>query len=85
MESMTSSHEAASPCATNTITMTTTSSVPPFPRRQEPWALHFLWLTAAALAGLVLIYLAARQKIAPWRLCPAYLALLLISNAGTAL
>lgn len=56
---MTYSFEGTSPCGTTTLTITTTASVPPSPRRQDPSPLYFLWPTATALAGPVVICTAA--------------------------
>ncbi len=74
-----------SAAANSTLMITTTASLPPAPRRQDPWALYLLWLTAAALAGLMAMYFASQQKLLAWRVRPAYLALALLTISMAAL
>ncbi len=66
-----------------TLMITTAASVPSAPGRKDPPATFLLWLMTAALAGLLGIYFAGRQKLLPWRVRPAFLALgLLVIAAG---
>jgi hypothetical protein len=70
--------------STTTLMISTTANIPPSPRRQDPVTPYLPLATATALAALLAIFLAARQKIAPFRGRMAYLtlALLVIGAAG---
>ena len=74
---------AGSTSGQTTLMITTAAGVPSAPRQKDPPATYLLWLTTAALAGLMGIYFAGRQRLLPWRVRPAFLALgLLVIAAG---
>ncbi len=67
-------------------TVTATANVPPLPIRWGPREMYLLLIMATMVAGLMAIFLAARQKIVPLRGRPVYLSfgLLVVTMAGLA-
>ncbi|HXP17298.1 MAG TPA: IPT/TIG domain-containing protein, partial [Terriglobales bacterium] len=69
---------AGSTSGSTTLTITTMATVAPTHRRQDPWTPYLPWVTTTVLAGLMAIFFAGRQKMAPSRGRMAYLTLLLL-------
>jgi len=70
--------------ANSTLMITTTANLPPAPRQRNPQSPYLPWATATALAGLLAMFFAARQKFAQLQGRAGYatLALLLITAGG---
>ena len=73
-----------SAAATSALMITTTANLLPATQRRDPRPPYLPWATATALAGILAMFFAARQKFAPLqgRADYATLALLLIAAGG---
>jgi hypothetical protein len=61
------------------ITITSTASAPPAPKRQHPVTPYLPWATATLLAGLMAVFLAGQQKFTTLSGRMAYLSLVLLA------